>query len=76
MTFYIVYSYISTLGSFPPTKYVEGIYKDLGEAKNRQKVVCGENAEPGINNSVYGNGMTTFINIFPEGDCHIELFTT
>ena len=77
MSFYVVYSYSSNCGDFPPTKYIEGIYKDLDEAKNRQKVICGNSARPGINSSIHGrNGITTFINVVPEGDCHIELFTT
>lgn len=76
MPFYIVYSYTPTFGSFPPTKYVEGIYKNVDEAINRQKVICGKYAQQGINNSFHGNGITTFINSFPDGDCHIELFTT
>lgn len=76
MSYYIVYSYVPSWGQYAPTKYIEGIYIELEKARNRQVVVCGENARPGINKSLYGNGKTSFINVVPIGDCHIEMFTT
>ena len=76
MNFYIVYSYTHNSGNFPPTKYIEGIYKNIEEAKNRQTFICGEYTQSGINSTIHGNGKTTFINVIPEGGCHIELFTT
>lgn len=75
MSYYIVYSYVPSWGH-GPTKYIEGIYTDLDQAKHRQTVVCGVKAKPGINSSLYGNGLVSFINVVPIGDCHIEMFTT
>lgn len=73
---YIVYSY-AWLGY---TKHVMGVYDTPEEAVARQKDLI-PNGSFGINGSrsgrdVNGNTMTTFVNVFPKGDCHIELFTT
>jgi hypothetical protein len=76
MSFYIVYSYTPSFSSTAPKKYIMGIYKELNHAINRQYEVCGKNHVTGVNNSVHGNGKTTFINVIPEGSCNIELFTT
>ena len=54
-------------------KYIEGIYTELEQARNRQSV---ENAIPGINGSLSGNRKVSFINVVPIGDCHVEMFTT
>lgn len=76
MSYYIVYSYVPSWGQYAPTKYIEGIYTELEQARNRQSVVCGENAIPGINGSLSGNRKVSFINVVPIGDCHVEMFTT
>ena len=73
MLLYVVYSYTCCVQS---DKFIVGIYKELKDAINRQYVVCGENSIEGVNSSIRGNGKITIINVVPEGDCNIELFTT
>lgn len=75
MSYYIVYSYVPGYMN-SPTKYIEGIYTDLDQAKRRQSDICGEKANQGINGSLFGNGRVSFINVNPIGDCHVEMFTT
>jgi hypothetical protein len=54
-----------------------GIYEDLTKAKERQNYICGSNSEINIfNGAISGNGLTTFVNVFPKGDCDVEMFTT
>lgn len=72
--YYIVFAY-NTTSSFP-TKYVMGLYDSVESAYKRQKDICGPNGVSSYNSSMYGNGMTVFINVFPKGDCNVELFTT
>ena len=76
MVYYIVYSYQPSHGYSSQTKYIEGIYEDLRDGKDRQIVVCGGNDTLGINGSISGNGVVTFINVIPKGSCHVEMFTT
>ena len=35
MSYYIVYSYVPSWGQYAPTKYIEGIYTELEQARNR-----------------------------------------
>jgi len=70
---YIVYSY--KINSYHPTKYIEGVYDTLETAKQRQIVLCGDNLLSYINDSVIGNGLVSFINVFENGDCHKEVFS-
>lgn len=72
--YYIVFAY-HTNSSFP-TKFLMGIYEDEYSASKRQKDICGSKSYTDMNLSMYGNGLTVFINVFPKGDCHVELFTT
>jgi len=76
MSYYIVYSYRPSFEYSPPTIYHEGIYTSLDDAKRRQIEVCGKDSKEGINSSMYGNGLTVFINVIPQGDCHIQTYTT
>lgn len=75
MSYYIVYSYQTSFGYSTPAIYHEGIYTSLSEAKNRQSNICGEKGMYGIGNSMHGNGLTVFINVIPQGDCHVETYT-
>ena len=76
MVYYIVYSYSPNYFYSSPTKYIEGIYEELRDANDRQLTVCGKSAQPGINGSMSGNGVVTFVNVIPKGPCHVEMFTT
>lgn len=76
MSYYIVYSYRASFGYSSPTIYHEGIYTSLDEAKRRQIEVCGEDGKEGINSSMHCNGLTVFINVIPQGACHIQTYTT
>jgi hypothetical protein len=54
-----------------------GIYEDLTKARERQNYICGDHSEVNIfNGAISGNGLTTFVNVFPKGDCIVEMFTT
>ncbi len=75
MSFFLVYSY-NNFSGYSRTIYHRGIYTSLSEAKKRQIEICGEKGVEGINGSVYGNGLTVFINVLPQGDCNIETYTT
>jgi hypothetical protein len=77
MSYYIVYSYNNNYGS-NCTKYIMGIYEDLTKAKERQNYICGKiiNGVNIGNGPISGNGLTTFVNVFPKGDCDLEMFTT
>ena len=76
MTYYIVYSYGPSYGC-TSTKYIRGIYRNIEDAKKRQLDICGnEYTIHMINKSVHGNGITSFINVIPDGDCNVEMFTT
>ena len=76
MSYYIVYSYEIHMGFTIPTKYIRGIYNNIEHAEQRQHDVCGLEAKRGENRSLYGNGVITFINVIPIGDCNVQLFTT
>lgn len=76
MTYYIVYGYKQKYSTYTPTKYILGIYKNIEDAINRQNEMCG-----GIRNNLNKytttcNNCITFINVVPEGDCIVELFST
>lgn len=75
MSFFLVYSYNNSSGYYR-TIYHRGIYTSLSEAKKRQKEICGKKYIEGINGTSYGNGLTVFINVLPQGDCNIETYTT
>jgi hypothetical protein len=70
MSYYIVFSYIPTSGRSCASKYVEGIYKTSEEANSRKNNL---HRVDKLSSSI---PRTVFINVFPEGDCYIELFTT
>jgi hypothetical protein len=72
--YYIVFAY-RNYSSFP-TKLLMGIYEDEDSAYKRQKDICGSESYTDFNSSMNGNGLTVFINVFPKGDCSVELFTT
>ena len=71
-TIYIVFCYHV---SPRPTKYVIGVYTDEEQAVTRQKEYCGDNWQIGLNTSITGDNICTFINTFPCGDGYKQIFT-
>lgn len=75
MELFIVYYYYYGMIT-NPTKYIGGIYDSQSKAIERQKVLCGNDYKVNqILQTVAGNGVMTFINVIPSGDCNIEIFT-
>lgn len=76
MPYYIVYSYKHNYEVYQPPKYIMGIYTNIENAINRQKKICNGLNTPSNKYTTVCNLCTTFINILPENDCMIELFSS